>query len=107
MKREVFDDYIKNFNARDASAFEDYIDPNAKVLNGTLEIQGMQGMKNHYARIWRSFSAGWPLNYFLKHSVSHPSLLISGNEKMTGVQVPLAISDLTQVCTLPAVSPCD
>ena len=56
MKREVFDDYINRFNARDATAFEDYIDPNARVINGMLEISGMQGMKDHYAKIWRSFS---------------------------------------------------
>lgn len=56
MKKEVFDDYIKRFNARDATTFEDYIDPNAKVLNGSLHINGMQGMKDHYAWIWRSFS---------------------------------------------------
>ena len=56
MKKEVFDDYINRFNARDATAFEDYIDPNARVINGTLEITGMQGMKDHYAKIWRSFS---------------------------------------------------
>ena len=56
MKKEVFDDYINRFNARDATAFEDYIDPNARVINGTLEITGMQGMKDHYAKIWKSFS---------------------------------------------------
>jgi hypothetical protein len=56
MEREVFDDYINRFNARDATAFEDYIDPNAKVINGTLEINGMRGMKEHYAKIWKSFS---------------------------------------------------
>jgi hypothetical protein len=56
MKREVFDDYINRFNARDTTAFEDYIDPNARVINGTLEISGMQGMKDHYAKIWKSFS---------------------------------------------------
>jgi hypothetical protein len=55
LKREVFDDYINRFNARDKTAFEDYIAPNARVINGTLEISGMQGMKDHYARIWRSF----------------------------------------------------
>ena len=55
MKKEVFDDYINRFNARDASAFEDYIDPNAVIINGTLEIKGMQGMKDHYARIWKGF----------------------------------------------------
>ena len=56
MERKVFDDYINRFNAQDDTAFEDYIDPNARVINGTLEIKGMQGMKNHYAWIWRSFS---------------------------------------------------
>lgn len=56
MKREVFDDYINRFNVRDATAFEDYIHPNATVINGTLKISGMQGMKDHYARIWRTFS---------------------------------------------------
>jgi hypothetical protein len=56
MDRKTFDDYIDRFNARDATAFEDYIDPNARVLNGTLEINGAEGMKQHYARIWRSCS---------------------------------------------------
>jgi hypothetical protein len=56
MERKDFDDYIHRFNAQDDTAFEDYIDPNARVINGTLEIKGMQGMKNHYAWIWRSFS---------------------------------------------------
>ena len=56
MERKVFDDYINRFNARDATAFEDYIDSNAKVINGTLKINGMQGMKDHYAKIWKSFS---------------------------------------------------
>ena len=56
MDRKVFDDYISRFNAQDPTTFEDYIDPNAKVINGTLEINGMQGMKDHYARIWRTFT---------------------------------------------------
>ena len=56
MKTEVFDNYINRFNTRDATAFEDYIDPNATVINGTLEINGMQGMKDHCAKIWKSFS---------------------------------------------------
>lgn len=37
MKRDVFDDYINRFNQRDATEFEDYIRPDAKVINGTLE----------------------------------------------------------------------
>ncbi len=56
MDRGTFDDYISRFNARDATAFGDYIDPDARVLNGSLEINGAEGMKEHYARIWRSFS---------------------------------------------------
>ncbi len=54
MKKEVFDDYIRRFNERDLTTFEDYIDPDATVINGTLEIKGMQGMKDHYNEIWRS-----------------------------------------------------
>jgi hypothetical protein len=56
MKKEIFDDYISRFNARDTTAFEQYIDPNAKVTNGTLVINGIEGMKEHYAKIWNSFS---------------------------------------------------
>ena len=56
MDKKTFDDYINRFNARDMTAFEVYIDPNAKITNGTLVITGMQGMKDHYAWIWRSFS---------------------------------------------------
>ena len=56
MKREVFDDYIRRFNDQDATTFEDYIDPDAIITNGTLEIVGKQGMKEHYANIWESFS---------------------------------------------------
>jgi len=54
MKKEVFMDYINRFNRRDATAFEDYIDPDCVIINGTLELRGIQGMKDHYARIWRS-----------------------------------------------------
>ena len=56
MKKEVFDNYINRFDARDATAIEDYIDPNATIINRTSKINGMQGMKDHYAKIWKSFS---------------------------------------------------
>ena len=56
MEKATFDDYISRFNARDLSAFDDYIDPIARVINGTLEIKGADGMKEHYLRIWRSCS---------------------------------------------------
>jgi hypothetical protein len=72
MKKEVFDDYINRFNKRDATAFEDYIDPNAKIINGTLEIKGMQGMKDHYARIWKGFSEELHVERFVsdEHTVA-------------------------------------
>jgi hypothetical protein len=56
MKKEKFDNYISRFNRRDATTFEDYIHPDAKIINGTLVIEGMQGMKDHYAKIWQGFS---------------------------------------------------
>jgi hypothetical protein len=56
MKREVFNDYINRFNAQDPTAFEAYLHPDARIVNGTLEIAGMEGMKAHYAKIWKTFS---------------------------------------------------
>ena len=56
MKKEVFDDYINRFNKRDATTFENYIHPNARILNGHLLIKGMQGMKDHYARVWSGYA---------------------------------------------------
>jgi hypothetical protein len=56
MKREIFEDYINRFNARDLTGFDLYIHPELKMLNGTLEINGLQGIKDHYLRIWESFS---------------------------------------------------
>ena len=56
MKRETFNDYINRFNAQDMSAFEDFIDPNATVTNGPLVIKGVEGMKKHYSKIWKSIS---------------------------------------------------
>jgi len=56
MDRKAFDDYINRFNAQDITAFKSYIDPNAKITNGSLIINGVQGMIDHYSWIWRSFS---------------------------------------------------
>jgi hypothetical protein len=56
MKREIYDDYIRRFNAQDMTAFEDYLAPNMHMLNGTLEFYGVQGMKDHYKKIWKTFS---------------------------------------------------
>jgi hypothetical protein len=56
VKRETFDDYIRRFNARDVTAFDDYIAGDLHMQNGTLEFDGRQAMKDHYANIWESFT---------------------------------------------------
>jgi hypothetical protein len=54
VKREHFDTYIRRFNAEDPGAFEDYMAPGVRMLNGTLAIDGVDAVKEHYARIWRA-----------------------------------------------------
>ena len=56
MTRERYDDYIRRFNAQDMTAFEEFLAPHMHMKNGTLEYSGIQGMKDHYARIWKTFS---------------------------------------------------
>ena len=56
MKRERFDEYIRRFNARDTTAFDEFLAPDMHMRNGTLEFDGVQGMKDHYARIWPTFT---------------------------------------------------
>jgi hypothetical protein len=55
MDRARFDDYIRRFNEQDATAFDDYIAPGMRMLNGGLEFTGVEGMRDHYARIWDGF----------------------------------------------------
>jgi len=50
-----FDDYIRRFNAEDATAFDDYLAPDVRVLNGGLVLDGVDAMKAHYAKIWATF----------------------------------------------------
>lgn len=52
MNRADYDEYIRRFNAEDATAFDDYIAPDMRMQNGTLVFHGAQGMKDHYAKIW-------------------------------------------------------
>ena len=52
MKREHFDTYIRRFNHEDAGAFDDYMAPDVRMLNGTLELNGVDAVKEHYGRIW-------------------------------------------------------
>ena len=54
MKREDFDTYIRRFNQEDPGAFEDYMAPDVHMLNGTLTIEGVAAVREHYARIWRA-----------------------------------------------------
>lgn len=56
MQKQQFDDYIARFNRRDDTAFEDYLADDMHMKNGTLEYDGVQGMKDHYARIWSTFA---------------------------------------------------
>ncbi|CAG9000855.1 MAG: hypothetical protein CENE_02862 [Candidatus Celerinatantimonas neptuna] len=56
MDKAKFDDYITRFNARDDTAFDDYLCPGMKMLNGALRFEGIEGMKDHYMnKIWPWF----------------------------------------------------
>ncbi len=52
MERADFDTYIRRFNAEEAGAFEDYMAPDVRMLNGTLLLSGVEQVKAHYAKIW-------------------------------------------------------
>ena len=55
MERARFDEYVRRFNAEDASAFDEFLAPDMHMQNGGLHFDGVQGMKDHYARIWGRF----------------------------------------------------
>jgi hypothetical protein len=55
VKRETFDEYIRRFNQEDPTAFDAFLAPDMHMTNGTLEFTGVQGMKDHYAKIWGKF----------------------------------------------------
>jgi hypothetical protein len=55
LDRSSFDHYIRRFNAQDATAFDDYLAPDVRVLNGGLVLGGIDAMKAHYAKIWATF----------------------------------------------------
>ena len=56
MERRTFNEYIRRFNSEDATAFDDYIAPTMKMLNGSLEFRGVDGMRDHYeSKIWPYF----------------------------------------------------
>lgn len=56
MRRERFDEYIRRFNEEDPTAFDEFIAPDMKMLNGALEFIGSEGMRHHYEKlIWPYF----------------------------------------------------
>jgi hypothetical protein len=56
LERATFDDYIRRFNAEDATAFDEYIAPDMRMLNGALEFRGVAGMRDHYQnKMWPFF----------------------------------------------------
>lgn len=56
MQRSRYDDYIARFNAEDPTAFDEYLAPDMKMLNGALEFEGIEGMRDHYEnKMWPFF----------------------------------------------------
>ena len=56
MLESEFMKYIERFNREDLTAFEDYLHPDMHMKNGTLEFDGVEGMKHHYRDlIWPDF----------------------------------------------------
>jgi len=56
MQRARFDDYIRRFNEEDPTAFDEFLAPDMKMLNGALEFTGIEGMRHHYQHlIWPNF----------------------------------------------------
>ena len=56
MLRSAYDDYIRRFNEEDPTAFDEYIHPDMRMLNGALEFRGVDGMRDHYEnKIWPHF----------------------------------------------------
>jgi len=63
---EKFEQYILRFNAKDATAFDYYLAQDVCILNGTLELRGIQGMKDHYeGAIWPFFDETIRINRFV------------------------------------------
>jgi hypothetical protein len=65
VNRETYNDYISRFNAQDTTAFEDYLADDMHMTNGTLEFRGVQGMKDHYAKVWETFSEALHVERFV------------------------------------------
>lgn len=56
MLRIRYDEYIRRFNQEDPTAFDEFLAPDMRMLNGALEFTGVAGMRDHYEnRIWPYF----------------------------------------------------
>jgi hypothetical protein len=56
MDLATFEDYVRRFNAQDPTAFDRYIAPEIRVLNGTLLVDGREAMRGLYMQIWSTFT---------------------------------------------------
>ncbi len=65
MDRGRFDEYIRRFNGQDLSAFDEFLTPDMHMINGTLEYTGVTAMKDHYTRIWATFSEALTVGRFV------------------------------------------
>ena len=65
MNRERYDEYIRRFNEKDLTAFDEFIAPNMRMQNGTLVFHGVDGMKNNYDMIWKTFSEDLTIERFV------------------------------------------
>ena len=75
MTRERYMEYIRRFNEQDMTAFDDFIAADMHMINGTLEYTGVDGMKDHYAKIWGRFTEDLTIEKFI------------GNEEHVAVQM--------------------
>jgi hypothetical protein len=90
MNRARFDDYIRRFNARDTTAFDEFLAPHMHTHHGTLTFDGVQGMKDHYAKIWPTFTE-WPRDeLFASILVAYNSFISLAWTVRRGISAPLA-----------------
>jgi SnoaL-like polyketide cyclase. len=76
MQQSRFEEYLARFNAEDVTVFDDFLHHDVKVLNGNLELHGVEAMKAHYAgHIWPDFDERLDLLRFV------------GNEETAAVQL--------------------
>jgi hypothetical protein len=88
MTRATYNDYIHRFNAQDMTAFEDHIAPNLRMINGTLEFTGVDGMKAHYAKVWKSFSENLTIERFVSDEESLAVQMWAHHPAIPGGSIP-------------------